>query len=160
MYKSMRVGSISNFLRISVFLTLVLVMSSVAQAQYEEQEAANSRFYYSGYAGSEKIEFNLQIDGLLVYGSYIVKSTGHLYIFRGRLSSDRTGLGVLIFDEKDQYVASLEAKLISEEYSFAREIKGKLKYADGKKTTLIAVTKTGELASMSMPVRMQTVCMR
>lgn len=156
----MRVANISKFLRTSFFLTLGLVMSSVAQAQYEEQEAANSRFYYSGYAGSEKIEFNLQVDGLLVYGSYIVKSTGDLYIFRGRLSSDRTGLGVLIFDEKDQYVASLEAKLISEEYSFAREIRGKLKYADGKKITPIALTKTAELASLCRPALMQTVCMR
>ncbi|WP_157494119.1 hypothetical protein [Fulvivirga imtechensis] len=127
-----------------------------AYAQFEEEEAKNSLFYYSGYAGDEKIELNLQMEDKLVFGSYIMERTGDLFIFKGTLSTDRTTLEVLIFDDQDKYVASLQADLISEENSFAKEIKGRLIPVNKAKPVAVNLTKMAELANAAYPFDTQS----
>ena len=138
-----------------VFFALVVVMGSSithnTYAQFEDEEAVNSLFYYSGYVGDEKIELNLQMEDKLVFGSYIMERTGDLFIFKGTLSTDRTTLKVLIFDDQDQYVASLQADLISEENSFAKEIKGRLVPTNNTRAVAVNLTKMAELAVNSSP---------
>ena len=75
---------VSRFQQIFIlplFSTLLLA-TNIAVAQYDEVGATSRMFYYSGHLGStEKVEFNLQINGPTVSGSYIVERTGGLYTF-------------------------------------------------------------------------------
>lgn len=134
------------------YLVLVFMICGVTtlKAQGEETAAKNSLFYYSGYLGkSDKVEFNLQLTKLKVSGSYILEESGDLFIFNGRMATDKSGLGILIYTESNEYVASMEAKLISDENNFAKEIKGIWKRADGRITLPIALKKVAELADSS-----------
>lgn len=128
-----------------VFMTCAI---TIVNAQVEDIAARNSLFYYSGYLGkSDKVEFNLQLNKYQVSGSYILEESGELFIFSGRMATDKSGLGVLIYSETNEYVASMEATLISDENNFAKEIKGIWKRADGKLTLPITLKKVAELAS-------------
>ncbi|MEO0555434.1 MAG: hypothetical protein AAF149_19665 [Bacteroidota bacterium] len=134
------------------YLVLVFIMCAVTivKAQGDETAAKNSLFYYSGYLGkSDKVEFNLQLTKLKVSGSYILEESGALFIFNGRMATDKSGLGVLIYTESNEYVASMEAKFISDENNFAKEIKGIWRGADGQSTLPIALKKVAELAYSS-----------
>lgn len=118
----------------------------VANAQHEEQELGSRLYYYSGHAGADKVELNLRIEGTLVYGSYIVERTSDLFIFRGRLTSDRAAFEALVFDENDKHVASLQANLVSDDSDFATEIKGILKMYRSKRSVSLSLQKMAELA--------------
>lgn len=121
----------------------------MVRAQYDDASTSNRMFYYSGFfGGTEKVEFNLQINGVAVSGSYIIERTGGLFTFSGRMASDKSGIGLIIFDEENEYVATIEAKMISEDNNFAKEIKGKWKSADGKKQIGLSLKKVAELAGI------------
>lgn len=142
---------VSRFQQIFIlplFSTLLLA-TNIAVAQYDEVGATSRMFYYSGHLGStEKVEFNLQINGPTVSGSYIVERTGGLYTFSGRMASDKSAIGLIIFDEENQFIATIEAKLISEDNNFAKEIKGRWKSSDGKRQVSLNLKKVAELASI------------
>ncbi|GAA0891076.1 hypothetical protein GCM10009122_07550 [Fulvivirga kasyanovii] len=142
---------VSRFQQIFIlplFSTLLLV-TNISVAQYDEVGATNRMFYYSGHLGNtEKVEFNLQINGPTVSGSYIVERTGGLYTFSGRMASDKSAIGLIIFDEENQFIATIEAKLISEDNNFAKEIKGRWKSSDGKRQVNLNLKKVAELASI------------
>ncbi|MBL6449517.1 hypothetical protein JMN32_24610 [Fulvivirga sp. 29W222] len=121
----------------------------MANAQYDEVGTTNHMFYYSGHLGiTEKVEFNLQLNGPTVSGSYIIERTGVLFTFSGRMASDKSGIGLIIFDEENQFIATIEAKLISEDNNFAKEIKGRWKSSDGKRQVNLNLKKIAELASV------------
>ncbi|MEM6524860.1 MAG: hypothetical protein AAF693_13740 [Bacteroidota bacterium] len=131
-------------------LVVMFCAFSAVNAQVEELSAKNSLFYYSGYLGkTEKLEFNLQLSQLKVSGSYILEQTGELFIFRGRMATDKSGFGVLVYTDNDDYVASMEAKLISTDNDFAKEINGVWKSADGLRILPISLKKVAELATQS-----------
>ncbi len=143
-----------NTIKVSIFrhscfilfflLTLGLTKS---QAQLDEASGINSRLYYSGTLGSsEKIEFNMQVNGYAVTGSYMTVSTGDILLFKGRLAADKAGMGVLVYDENNNYIASIEASVISQELDFASELVGTWKsLKDGGKKNL-SLTKVAEFA--------------
>ncbi|MEM7109414.1 MAG: hypothetical protein AAF519_14405 [Bacteroidota bacterium] len=134
-----------------VLLALMLCACTYANAQVEELGTQNSLFYYSGYLGkSDKLEFNLQLSKLSVSGSYILEKSGDLFIFKGRMATDKSGLGVRIYTDENDYVASVEAKFISTNDDFAKEINGVWKSADGLTTLPIFLKKVAELASQRL----------
>ncbi|UII30273.1 hypothetical protein LVD17_18430 [Fulvivirga ulvae] len=142
------VSRFQQILFLSLLSTLMLNVSAV-MAQYDEAGATSRMFYYSGHLGSsEKVEFNLQINGPTVSGSYIIERTGGLFTFSGRMASDKSGIGLIIFDEENQFIATIEAKLISEDNNFAKEIKGRWKSSDGKRQVNLNLKKVAELASL------------
>lgn len=131
------------------FLILFTLAVNIAEAQYDEVGTTNRMFYYSGHlGGNEKVEFNLQINGPTVSGSYIIERTGGLFTFSGRMASDKSAIGLIIFDEQNQFIATIEAKIISEDNNFAKEIKGRWKSSDGKRQVNVNLKKVAELASI------------
>jgi hypothetical protein len=132
------------------FLSTFLLMFwfSVANAQFEEPGASNSLFYYTGTLGNaEKIEFNIQLNGHIVTGSCILVDSGDLYIIKGRLAADKSGVGLLIYNDLNIFIASVEAKVISEDFDFARQIKGVWKPAKNTIGMNLVLSKVAELAS-------------
>lgn len=141
----------SRFKILTFLFTVCITLASAygALAQYDDVGTTNTMFYYSGsLGGSEKIEVNLQLNGPVVSGSYIIERTGAQYVFNGRLASDRSGMGLIVFDGENQYIATIEARLISEDHNFGKEIKGRWKSADGKRQAIITLKKVAELASL------------
>ena len=137
----------SRILLLSVVFLLLGALDSFGQV--EDFGASNSLFYYTGNLGSsEKIEFNMQLNGHAITGSCILVNTGNLYVIKGRLAADRSGMGVLVYDESDQFIASVEAKVVSFEFDFAKEIKGVWKSANGLSRKSINLTKIAELAEL------------
>ena len=129
-------------------LVLLVSLSKYVSAQVEEVATKNSLFYYSGTFGKAgEVEFNLQMDELAVSGSYIIEKTGDWFLFNGRMSPDKDAIGVLVFNEGNEYVASIEAYFLSDENSFAKEINGVWKSADGKVRRSINLKKVAELAA-------------
>ena len=125
------------------FLVFMICGFSLVQAQVDEASPKNSLFYYCGYLGkTDKVEFNLQLTQLKVSGSYILEHSGELFVFRGRIATDKSGIGVLI--------ASMEASLLSDENDFAREINGLWKSADGISVLPVTLKKVAELAQMQL----------
>lgn len=142
-----------NTLKVSVLKYLILTvfiftLSGVSLfAQIDEPSGLNSQFYYSGSIdNTESIEWNMQVNGYNVSGSYMITSNGKIYIFKGRLAADKSGMGVLVYDEGDNYVASIEAKIISRELDFAHQIKGILKPIDGTRKKSLSLNKVAEFA--------------
>ncbi len=138
------------------FFPLVLILWVVgfgqSFAQNEEQGTTNSLFYYSGTLGShDKVELNFQMNGYAVSGSYILLNSGDLYVFKGRLAVDKSGVGLLVYDDKNNYVAAVEAKIVSVDIDFAKEIKGVWKSANGKVKQTLSLKKVAELASIDKP---------
>ena len=135
----------------SIFFCLssVLILSStVVKAQVEEVETSRGLYYYSGFIGdNDKIEFNLQFSGLVVSGSYIIERTGDMFVFNGRMGLDRKGIGVLVYNANNVFVASIEAAFINEENNFGKMLKGQWKSADGKSLKNIRLKKVAEFAS-------------
>lgn len=135
-------------------LVLILWVVGISQgfAQIEEQGTTNSLFYYSGTLGSyDKVELNFQMNGYAVSGSYILLNSGDLFVFKGRMAVDKSGVGLLVYDDKNNYVASVEAKIVSVDIDFAKEIKGVWKSANGKVKQTLALKKVAELASIDEP---------
>lgn len=129
-------------------LVLLVSLSKYVSAQVEEIGSKNSLFYYSGTLGKAgEVEFNLQMDEPEVSGSYIVEKTGDWFLFNGRLSPDKDAMGVLVYSESNEYVASIEAYFVSDENSFAKEINGVWKSADGRVRRPINLKKVAELAA-------------
>lgn len=137
-----------SVLKYLISFTVVLLMSSVsAFAQLDEPSGINSQFYYSGSLDAiEKIELNMQVNGYNVSGSYMITSNGEIFIFKGRLAADKTGMGVLVYDEGNNYVASIEARVISQELDFASKIKGTWKPVNGGRNKSISLNKVAEFA--------------
>ena len=132
---NLTIRSILFFLIAGAFL---LTTAGSACAQTDGLDTGSSRLYYSGtLGGSSQIEFNMQVAGYAVSGSYIVVNSGEIYVFKGRLSADKSGMGVLIYDDANNYIASMEATVISREMDFASEITGTWK--SGKTNTRKAV---------------------
>jgi hypothetical protein len=135
---------------------LIWFVAGISQsfAQVDEQAETNSLFYYTGTLGSnDKIELNLQFNAHNVSGSYILVTTGDLFVFKGRLAIDKSGVGLLVYDESNIYVASIEAKVISEDVDFGREIKGVWKAANGKRSLNLTLKKIAELAKAENPTK-------
>ncbi|MEM9857371.1 MAG: hypothetical protein AAF843_08450 [Bacteroidota bacterium] len=134
------------------FLLVFMICGfSLAQAQVDEASPKNSLFYYSGYLGkTDKVEFNLQLTQLKVSGSYILEQSGELFVFSGRMATDKSGIGVLIYTDDNKYIASMEASLLSDENDFAREINGLWKSADGISVLPVTLKKVAELAQMQV----------
>ncbi len=129
-------------------LLLLVFLSEYVCAQEEERGSKNSLFYYSGTLGKMgEVEFNLQMNGLMVSGSYIIEKTGDWFLFNGRMATDKSGIGVLVYDDQNDYTASIEAVFTSDENSFAREINGVWKSADGRKKLPLNLKKVAELAA-------------
>ncbi|MEQ8576129.1 hypothetical protein [Fulvivirga sp.] len=136
--------------KLILFSLLFLCMGTVdSLGQVEEVGASNSLFYYTGnLGGNEQLEFNMQLKGHAITGSCILVTTGNLYVIKGRLAADKNGMGVLVYDESDQFIASVEAKVISDEFDFAKEIKGVWKSANGLSRKNVNLTKIAELAQL------------
>lgn len=149
-----------NNMRKHITCMVLLLMSVAFQygiAQSEETGTENSRFYYSGSIGKvQQVEFNLQVTGLVVSGSYIFEETGDLFLFNGRMNADKSEIGVLIYDEDDTYVASMEATLVSDADDFAKEIKGLWRSVDNKEQYSVHLKKQAELATISGKVSSNT----
>lgn len=129
---------------IAFILTLAL---TPCYSQVEDIAGRNSLFYYSGTLGNnDKIEFNLQVEGQIVTGSYIIENSGDLYIFNGRLSSDKDAFGVRVYYQgTDEYVGVIEAQIYSNENNFMKSIVGKWKNVDGKVVKVLNLDKIAEL---------------
>ncbi len=148
-----------NTIKVSIFkysFLLLLFISVIGISdsfgQLDEPAGINSRFYYSGILGpSEKIEFNMQINGYSVTGSYMSVSTGDIFLFKGRLAADKSAMGVLVYDEQNNYLASVEAEVISQELDFASEIKGVWKSLKGGGKKNISLDKVAEFARVEAP---------
>lgn len=136
--------------KVLLFSLLFLFIGAIdSLGQVEEMGASNSLFYYTGNLGAtEKLEFNMQLKGHSITGSCILVTTGNLYVIKGRLAADKNGMGVLVYDEADQFIASVEAKVISDEFDFAKEIKGVWKSANGLSRKNVNLTKVAELARL------------
>ncbi|QSE97133.1 hypothetical protein [Fulvivirga lutea] len=129
------------------FLVVGLLLTTSVFAQVDDPAASNTRFYYSGSLGSnEKIELNIQLTGYLISGSYMVINSGDIFLIRGRLSADKAGLGVIVYDSENNYVAAVEARVVSEELDFAREIRGVWKSPDGNLIKNLRLNKVAEFA--------------
>lgn len=124
----------------------ILFLNNPAFAQFDETNDTGSVFYYSGLLGQERIECNLQFNNQVVSGSYIMERTGDIYVFNGRITQDKKEIGIIIFDQKDEFVATVEAELTSQEKNFAKVIKGTWKAADGSQMLVLQLTKVAELA--------------
>lgn len=133
-----------------LFSLLFLCLGAIdSLGQVEEVGASNSLFYYTGSLGTnEQLEFNMQLNGHAISGSCILVTSGNLYVIKGRLAADKSGMGVLVYDESDQFIASVEAKVISDEFDFAKEIKGVWKTANGLSRKNVNLTKIAELAQL------------
>ena len=115
-------------------------------AQIEEEESKKSLFYYSGKLGAaSNIQLSLQLKGLVSSGSYILDDNGDFFTFEGRLTFDKSGLGLRVFDEENNYIASIEAQVLSQEENFGKEIEGIWRGVDGKLQRL-KLTKIAEFA--------------
>ena len=129
-----------------------------SNAQIEELGASSSRLYYSGNLGSsEKIELNIQLTGQKVSGSYMSINTGDIFIIKGRMSLDKAGIGVLVYDADNKYIASVEAKIISAEMDFAREIEGTWRSADGTIRKEFNLSKIAEFARNNSEIILSSV---
>lgn len=149
--------SLNQYLKI-ILLTVGMAFSFCAQAQVEELGASNSRLYYSGNLGqSEKIELNIQLTGFKISGSYMSINTGDIFIIKGRMSIDKAGIGVLVYDSENKYIASVEAKIISGELDFAREIQGTWRSADGTLRKELNLSKIAEFARNNTDVLLSSV---
>lgn len=122
-------------------------------SQVEDIAGRNSLFYFSGTLGNnDKIEFNLQVEGQIVTGSYIIEDSGDLFIFSGRLSSDKNAFGVLVYYQgTDEYVGAIEAKIYSNENNFMKSIVGKWKNVNGKVVKELSLDKIAELTQTPPP---------
>ncbi|WP_143399342.1 hypothetical protein [Fulvivirga sp. M361] len=129
---------------------MILIMSMVWQygvAQDDENGSQNSLFYYSGTIGEvQKVEFNLQVTGLVITGSYILEKTGDLFLFNGRMNAEKSDMGIRIYNQNNVYIASMEASLFSDTDNFAKTIKGIWRSADLKEEFDVGLTKQAELA--------------
>ena len=135
-------------LRYSLIFYVAILLQPLALKAQEDMPMKGS-LYYSGLLGGEvKIEFNLRINGYITTGSYIVDSSGDLFVFNGRMASDKSGIGVFVYDDASQYIASIEAKFLSTENNFAKEINGLWKSADGIKKMTLTLVKIGEFANI------------
>ncbi|MEQ8925109.1 MAG: hypothetical protein RLO81_04810 [Fulvivirga sp.] len=138
----------------SFLIVVSLLLNTSVHAQVDDPAASNTRFYYSGNLGSnEKIELNIQLTGYLISGSYMVINSGDIFLIRGRLSADKAGLGVIVYDSDNNYVAAVEARVVSEELDFAREIRGVWKSPDGNLIKNIRLNKVAEFAKNSTEER-------
>ncbi|MDX1628539.1 MAG: hypothetical protein R3345_07555 [Fulvivirga sp.] len=136
--------------RIKFFVSLFTLFFSclAASAQVVELDENDGLYYFSGTLdNATKVEFNMQLKGYNVSGSYILESSGDMFVFSGRLSLNREEFGVLVYDKNNTYVATIEAYLLSEENSFAKNIKGTWKSADGNTTKSIKLKKVAKFAS-------------
>lgn len=132
-----------------MILLIVSVAWQCSIAQGEDNGLKNSLFYYSGAIGKvQQVEFNLRVTGLVVSGSYIFENTGDLFLFNGRMNADKSEMGVLIYNEDNVYIASMEASLVSDEDDFAKEIKGLWRSADNKENHPVSLKKQAELAGI------------
>lgn len=117
------------------------------EAQVEEIEPVRGLYYYSGTLGQEdKIEFNLQFNGNLVSGSYLIEETGDMFVFSGRMAEDKNGIGVLVYNVDNLYVASIEATFTSEESNFGKMLTGKWKSVNGNQNKTLKLKKVAEFA--------------
>jgi len=104
--------------------------------------------YYSGTIGeSQKVEFNLQINEYDVTGSYIVEQSGEMYVFSGRLNLEKSGIGLLVYDQDNIYSASIEASLITESDDYGRYIIGLWKNSTGTERKDVNLKKVAEFAA-------------
>lgn len=128
-------------------LLCLLISATGVKAQVDDIEPSRGLYYYSGYIGdADKIEFNLQFNGLLVSGSYIIESTGDMFVFNGRMGIDRKGIGVLVYNSNNIFIASIEASFVSSENNFGKMLNGNWKSADGKKQQSLKLKKVAEFA--------------
>lgn len=126
---------------------MVALCTTAVTAQVDEIESSRGLYYYSGFMGeSDKIEFNLQFNGLSVSGSYIVERTGDMFVFNGRMGVERNGIGVLVYNANNTFVASIEASFISTENNFGKMLNGKWKSADGQTQQNLKLKKVAEFA--------------
>lgn len=137
----------AKFILFSLLFLFIGTIDSLGQV--EEAGASNSLFYYTGNLGAnEQLEFNMQLKGHAISGSCILVTSGNMYVIKGRLAADKSGMGVLVYDESDQFIASVEARVISDEFDFAKEIKGVWKSANGLSRKNMNLTKIAELAQI------------
>lgn len=142
-----------KFLMKTGLICLFIFAAGSANAQSVEGDGASRLYYYSGVLGSNvAIEFNLQVNTTGVSGSYIVERSGDLFTFSGRFSMNRKGIGLLVYDSNNSYVASIEANVLSEENNFAYRIEGKWKSASGEDIRSINLKKVAEYAQIELNV--------
>lgn len=135
-----------------LFVTCATSLTST-YGQVEDIAIRNSLYYYSGTLdNADKIEFNLQVEGHIVTGSYIIEDSGDLYVFSGRLSADRDAFGVRVYYQgTDEYVGAIEARISSNENNFMKTIFGKWKSVDGRKIKTISLDKVAEITRNTPP---------
>ncbi len=135
-------------------LSFVFALTSAElYGQVEDIAGRNSLFYYSGTIdNTDKIEFNIQVEGQIVTGSYIIENSGELFIFSGRLSADKNAFGVLVYYHgTDEYAGAIEAQISSNENNFMKSITGKWKSVDGATIKMLTLDKIAELTRNVLP---------
>ncbi|MEO1054331.1 MAG: hypothetical protein AAFX87_27080 [Bacteroidota bacterium] len=134
---------------LSICVVFVLSMS-VAYAQVDDIKTQNSLFYYSGkLADKGNIQFNLQFNDHLISGSYILEESGEVFVFNGRADYDMKGIGIYVFNEKDVFVATIEAYFKHEQDDFAKSIEGVWKSANGTYLQKLNLSKIAEYAQIT-----------
>lgn len=73
------------------------------------------------------------------------------------MSLDKAGIGVLVYDADNKYIASVEAKIISAEMDFAREIEGTWRSADGTIRKEFNLSKIAEFARNNSEIILSSV---
>jgi len=133
---------------IAILVFLAVGVFSHVHAQVEEIVPSNALYYYSGTIETEQVEFNLQLKGQSVSGSYIIESSGDMYVFAGRLAYNKKGIGVLVYNKDNNYVASIEAVFVNEESNFGKHMNGSWKSANGRVIKKLKLKKVAEYASV------------
>lgn len=106
------------------FLICFLFCSVVGLKAQHSDAPENTRFYYNGMLdNTEHVQLNLQIDNYIVNGAFVIEATGDHYFIHGRLSGDKTGIGVWVY-QGNQYIAAIEARVISDDKEFGKKLYG------------------------------------
>ena len=136
----------------SFIILLVLTLAPMGSYAQFYEAPANSRFYYNGsIVKLDNIQMNLHIDGYVISGAMVMESTGAQFMVEGRMSKEKDGIGIRIYDSYNKYIASIEANIISEEKNFAKKIRGVYKPGDTTERYLLSINKIAEFASSGKP---------
>lgn len=124
------------------FYTIVSIQS-YAQSQ---DAPANTRFYYDGFLDkNQHVQLNLHIEDYDVNGAFVIEATGDHYFIQGRLSADKSGLGLWVY-KGTEYVAAIEARVISTDKEFGKTLRGIYKPHE-KSTQQLIFKKIAEFAN-------------
>lgn len=105
-----------------------------------------TRFYYDGFLDNiEHVQLNLHIENYEINGAFVIEATGEHYFIQGRLAKDKSGVGLWVYHD-NQYIAAIEAKVVSDDKEFGKRLKGVYKPHE-QKTRALILEKIAEFAN-------------